>query len=262
MVEGLWRPRLNSAPPSTSSRPRSALITGGTRNIGRAIALGLASDGMACTVVSRRFDEDARETVRLLEALGVPAAHAASDVTDPAAVKALIAQTAARFGAVNIVVHCASVRSVAPLPEITLESGREVMAINLDAAFLCSQAALPHFPAQGGRIIYISGAAAFHGVPQRAHVAASKAALTGLARSLATELADRGITVNCVAPGVIDTERGVDTGKLPQNVGLRIPADRKGMPEEVAAAVRLLASDQGAYITGQVIHVNGGLYYG
>ena len=252
-----------SSTPFVSSRQRCALITGGTRNIGRAVALALASDGLACTVVSRRSDDDARETIRLLQACGVPAAHAVADVTDPDAVKMLFAQAAARFGAVDVVVHCASVRGVAALEDITLASWREIMAINLDAAFLCSQAALPHFPAQGGRLIYMSGAAAFHGVAQRAHVAASKAALLGLARSLATELADRGITVNCISPGVIDTEHGPDTGKLPaQHQGLRIPAGRKGEPEEVAAVVRMLASEQGAYITGQVIHVNGGLYYG
>ncbi len=248
---------------STPSRQRCALITGGTRHIGRAIALALAGDGLACTVVSRRFDDDARETVRMIEACGVPAAHAVADVTDPDAVTALFAQAAARFGTVDVVVHCASVRGVAPVADITLADWREVMAINLDAAFLCSQAALPYFAAQGGRIIYMSGAAAFYGVPQRAHVAASKAGLSGLARALATELADRGVTVNCVSPGIIDTEGGPNAGQLPpQHSGLRIPANRKGSPEEVAAAVRMLASEQGAYITGQVIHVNGGLYYG
>lgn len=244
-------------------RQRCALITGGTRRIGRAVALALAGDGLACTVVSRRFDDDARETVRMLEACGVPAAHAIADVTDPDAVIALFAQAAARFGAVDVVVHCASVRGVASLEDITLASWREVMAINLDAAFLCSQAALPYFTAQGGRIIYMSGAAAFSGVAQRAHVAASKAALSGLAHALATELADRGVTVNCISPGIIDTERGLNAGKQPpHHHGLRIPAGRKGTPEEVAAAVRMLVSEDGAYITGQIIHVNGGLYYG
>ncbi|WP_423454456.1 SDR family NAD(P)-dependent oxidoreductase [Ottowia sp. VDI28] len=249
--------------PPEPSRQRCALITGGTRHIGRAIALALAEEGLACTVVSRHFDDDARETIRMLEACGVPAAHAVADVTRPDAVKTLFAQTAARFGAVDVVVHCASMRGVAALADITLSSWREVMAVNLDAAFLCSQAALPHFPAQGGRIIYLSGAAAFHGVAHRAHVAASKAALLGLARALATELADLGITVNCISPGIIDTEPGPNAVKLaPHHQGLRIPAGRKGTPEEVAAVVRMLASEQGAYITGQVIHVNGGLYYG
>ena len=242
---------------------RTALITGGTRRIGRAIALALAREGVQIVTVSRQHDADAQDTLAALAQCGVQAMHCVADVSDEAAVKGAFAQAAARFGAIDIVVHCAALRSHDALADITLAHWRAVMATNLDAAFLCSQAALPYFPATGGRIIYMSGAAAFIGMPNRSHVCASKAALGGLARALATELADRRITVNCISPGIIDTTaEGRGIALTPAMQQLRIPAGRQGRPEEIAAAVRLLASEDGAYITGQVIHVNGGMYFG
>ena len=243
-------------------RRRSALITGGTRNIGRAVALALASDGVTCTVVSRRRDDDALVTLAALDACGLPGIHIAADVTDPDQVKKMFAEAARQFGGVDVLVHCAAIRRVAALADITLADWRDVMATNLDAAFLCSQAALGHFAPTGGRIIYISGISSYYGVADRAHVITSKAGLIGLARALATELAHLNVTVNCVSPGIIDTKRGNEARIPHSDHQARIPVGRLGKPEEVAEAVRMLASEKAAYITGQVIHVNGGVYYG
>lgn len=242
---------------------RAALITGGTRRIGRAIARALAHDGVRVAVLSRQCDADAEQTVAELIACGVDAMHLATDVTDAAAVRAGFAAAAARFDAIDIVVHCAGLRSHTSLADMTLAHWRAVMATNLDAAFLCDQAALPYFPESGGRIVHFSGAAAALGVPMRSHVSAAKAGVEGLTRALAAELADRRITVNCISPGIINTSGADDAVALtPAMAQLRIPAGRQGRPEEIAAAVRLLVSAGGAYITGQVLHVNGGMYYG
>ncbi len=242
---------------------RTAVITGGTRRLGRAIALALARDGVQPVLLSRQRDADAEATLAEIAACGVAALHLVADVTDEAAVRQVFAAAAARFGAIDIVVHCAAMRSHTALADMTLAHWRAVVATNLDAAFLCSQAMLPYCPPGGGRIVYLSGAAAFMGMPDRSHVSASKAGLGGLARALATELAERRITVNCVSPGIIDTT-GTDAGiaLTPAMQALRIPAGRQGKPEEIAAAVRLLVSEEGAYITGQVLHVNGGMHFG
>jgi 3-oxoacyl-[acyl-carrier protein] reductase len=247
----------------TPGTARAAVITGGTRRLGRAIALALARDGVRIALLSRQRDADAESTLAELGDCGLDSMHLAADVTDETAVRQAFAEAAGRFGAVDIVVHSAGMRSHTALADMTLEHWRAVLATNLDAAFLCSQAALPHFPAEGGRIVYLSGAAAFVGSTHRAHVSAAKAGLVGLARSLATELAPRGITVNCISPGIIDTS-GTDTGiaLTPAMQQLRIPAGRQGRPEEIAAAVRLLVSEEGAYITGQTLHVNGGMHFG
>lgn len=223
----------------------------------------LARDGVRVAVLSRGHDADAAQTLHDLRACGVDALHLAADVTDPAQVQAAFGAAASRFGALDILVHCASLRSHTALADMDLSHWRAVLATNLDAAFLCSQAALAHIPAAGGRIVFFSGAAAAIGVPMRAHVSAAKAGVEGLTRALAAELAARQITVNCVSPGIIDTSGA--PGGLELTPAMRqfpIPAGRQGRPEEVAAVVRLLVSEDGAYTTGQVVRVNGGMVYG
>ncbi|MDB5742575.1 MAG: beta-ketoacyl-ACP reductase [Polaromonas sp.] len=242
---------------------RAALLTGGTRNIGRALALALASDGAAVSINSRRYDDDARLTVKMIEDQGGRAMHVQADVSDEAEVLRMVDETVTKLGSVDILVHCAGIRRVQALQDISLKSWREVMGTNLDAAFLCSKAVVPHMQKGMGRIVFLSGVSAFKGAPERAHVVASKAGLVGLARALATELADRQITVNCIAPGHIDTVRGVDAGAVPSHLSASaIPLGRLGKTSEVAAMTSLLASDSGAFITGQVLHVNGGLFFG
>jgi 3-oxoacyl-[acyl-carrier protein] reductase len=242
---------------------RTALVTGGTRNIGRALALALAADGAAVCVNSRRVVDDGRRTVGEIEEAGGSALHVAADVSQEADVQRMVDTTVARFGRIDIFVHCAGIRRVHGLQDISFAEWREVLGTNLDAAFLCSKAVVPHMSGGVGRIIYLSGVSAFKGAPQRAHVVASKAALVGLARALATELAEQKITVNCISPGHIDTVRGADAGVVPAHLSAAsIPLGRLGKTSEVAAMTRLLASDEGAFVTGQVMHLNGGLYFG
>ena len=244
-------------------RGRSALVTGGTRNIGRAVALALAADGADVTIVSRQRDADAEATLEMLGELGVRGLHIAADVSDEAAVNAMVDQSMVHHGGLDILVHCAAIRRVNSLANITLAEWRQVMATNLDAAFLCSRAALPYLKNGRGRLIYISGLTGFKGAEDRAHVITSKTGLVGLARALATELAAQGITVNCVSHGPTATIRGADAGKEPPHPASMQPlVGRRGYPEEIAAAVRYLANDGAAFVTGQVIHVNGGLYFG
>ena len=242
---------------------RTALITGGTRNIGRALALALAADGANICVNSRQVDDDSKLTLKLIADAGGRAMHVAADVATEEGVSRMVGDAAARFGSIDILVHCAGIRRVEGLQEITLKSWREVLGTNLDAAFLCSKAVVPHMTKGAGRILFFAGISAFRGAPQRAHVVASKLALVGLARALATELAGEQITVNCVAPGHIDTVRGADAGAVPANLShAAIPLGRLGRTDEIAAMVSLLASDKGAFVTGQVMHVNGGLHFG
>jgi 3-oxoacyl-[acyl-carrier protein] reductase len=237
----------------------AALVTGGTRGLGRAIALRLARAGMDLVLVSRQRDVAVQESLTLLANEGVRALHVAADCSKEDDVAAAFSAAADAFGAVDVVVHAAGVRNLTLLADMSVAQWREVIANNLDAAFLCSRAALAHVPAAGGRIVFITGTVGAIGRTGRAHLAAAKAGMEGLARSLALELADRKITVNCVSPGVMDA--GAPDGAAAA-AELKIPAGRLGLPAEVAAAVALLVSAEGAYTTGQVLHVNGGLYFG
>ena len=242
---------------------RVALVTGGTRNIGRGLALDLAAHGASVCINSRRLDDDARLTMALIRQAGGEVLHIAADVAQEAEVQRMVDETVARFGSLDILVHSAGIRRVNALQDLSFKEWREVMGTNLDAAFLCSKAALPHMRAGLGRIVFVSGVSAFRGANQRAHVVASKAGLVGLARALAIELADRQITVNCIAPGPIDTVRAAETGDVPHHpYGVDTLLGRKGKASDIAAMVTLLATDQGSFVTGQVLHVNGGMHFG
>lgn len=249
---------------STSSlRGRTAIVTGGTRNIGRGIAVRLAQLGAQVCVASRQVDADTRLTLDLIEQAGAKGMHLPVNVANEDEVQRMVGQTVDRFGGLDILVHCAGIRRVSALEDTSLAQWREVMGTNLDAAFLCSKAAVPHMQPGQGRLIYISGVSAFRGSSHRAHVVASKAGLGGLARALAIELDDRRITVNCVAPGPIDTVRAKETGNIPHHpYGMDTMLGHKGDPQDIAAMVGFLACDDGRFITGQVVHVNGGMHFG
>ena len=180
---------------------RTALITGGTRNIGRGVAIHLAKMGANVCINSRQQDSDSVLTLELIRQMNRNAIHIPCNIADENNVAQLVTQTVAQFGGVDILVHCAGIRRVNSLLETTLNEWREVMGTNLDAAFLCSKAVVPHMKPNKGRLIYVSGVSAFRGSGHRAHVVASKAGLVGLARSLAIELGAQQITVNCIAPG-------------------------------------------------------------
>ena len=239
-----------------------ALVTGGARNIGRAISLALAAGGASVLVNARSSREDAEQTAALIRAQGGKAAVHLADVTDAGAVAAMAQAAVREFGRLDILVNNAAIRAETPFGEIRLEEWRRIVGTILDGAFLCAQACLPHLRrAGGGAIVNIGGVTAHRGARGRAHVVAAKAGLAGLTRALAHDLAADGITVNCVVPGTIDTVRGLPGApERPAERQHLPPLGRRGEPEEIAAAVRFLSGPGARYITGQSLHANGGGY--
>jgi 3-oxoacyl-[acyl-carrier protein] reductase len=237
---------------------RVALVTGASRNIGRAIALDLAAGGAAVVVNTRRSRDALESVARELAAAGGESAAIIADVTDPVAVDAMIAETVARFGGLDIVVNNAAVRPAQTLEEMSLADFRNVVGLILEAPFLCVKAALPHLKKSGaGAIVNIGGMSGHVGATDRVHVVAGKAGLVGLTKAFARELAPWSITANCVVPGTIDTART----HIPSAHAASPPlAGRKGKTDEIAAMVRFLSGPAGRFITGQAIHVNGGAY--
>jgi 3-oxoacyl-[acyl-carrier protein] reductase len=242
---------------------RVALVTGAGRNIGRAIALELASAGAAVVVNARSNQAEADEVIGAIEASGGRAAVALGDVTDRGAVDRMVALALARFGRLDILVNNAALRRETPLDSMTYEEWRQIIGSILDGAFHCVQACLPALKASGnGAIINLGGLSGHVGARDRAHVVTAKAGIVGLTRALAHDLAESKITVNCVSPGFIDTVRK-HRGPAPQHHATHhILAGRHGASEEIAAMVRFLSGPKGRYITGQTIHVNGGAYLG
>jgi len=238
-----------------------ALVTGAVRRIGRAIALALAGDGAAVVINTRSSKEEAEGVAREIQARGGKALVQLADITDEAAVAAMVDAAVARFGRLDILVNNAADRRQAPLTEMSLAEWRHITAIILDGAFLCARACLPHLVAAGsGTVINIGGASAHVGAHNRAHVIAAKAGLVGLTKAIAVEFADRGITANCVVPGKIGGERSRTAGESPPiGGGARPIVGRQGTPEDVAAMVRHLCQPAGRYISGQTIHVSGGM---
>lgn len=241
---------------------RVALVTGGVRRIGRAIAVTLARQGAAIAVNAKSSRDEAEDTVREIAALGGTARVFMADVTDEGAVIGMVEEIAASLGPVDILVNNAAVRRDNAFTDISLAEWRDIMAVVLDAAFLTSRAVIPGMLAKGrGTILNIGGVTAFTGASGRAHVSAAKAALVGLTKALAVEYGGRGITVNCVAPGRIGGPRSAGSGKGGAIPGGGHPlVGREGEPQDVAAAVNLLCSAGGRYITGQTLHVSGGIY--
>ncbi len=246
-------------PPRNELAGRVALVTGSARNIGRAIALALASGGAGVMVTARQSTREAEAVAEEIRQMGGRAAVAMADVADPDAVAGLIEATIEQFGRLDILVNNASVRREVDFAALDYREWREITATTLDGAYLCSRAALPHLIAAGaGAIVNIGGLSAHTGAARRAHVIAAKAGLVGLTRALAHDLAPHRITVNCVAPGMIETTRA---GAEPaHHAGRTPPVGRRGTPEEIAALVRFLCGPDARYITGQTIHANGGLF--
>lgn len=248
-----------------SQRPldgKVALVTGSARNIGRAIALHLAAQG-ASIVVNAVSDQDAAERVvsEIKESGGNAIAHLA-DVTDAEAVNAMVKRAVDELGSIDILVLNASSRGQVPFLEMTHEQWRRVIDISLDGAFHCAQAAIPFMQEKGwGRIVSLGGISWHIGINTRVHNLVSKSGLAGFTRGLAVEFAKDGITVNCVSPGMIDTVRPSSAGTQPSHK-TGAPIDRMGTVDEVASMVTYLCLPESAYVTGQIMHVNGGMYYG
>lgn len=236
-----------------------ALVTGGTRNIGSATAWALASAGLDVVVVGRRQSAQGDQLVEQLGATGVRAVFRECDVSSPADVHQLQTGLARDGFAVDVLVNNASNRPHQPFLSISDDEWRAVLAVTLDGAFRCSQAFLPHMVEQGwGRVVNVIGVRGQTGGPDRAHVVAAKSGLVGLTKALAHEFGPVGITVNGVSPGTIVTDRDrADSSRLDQRRGLAV-VNRYGRPEDVAATVAFLASEQSGFVTGQILGVNGG----
>jgi 3-oxoacyl-[acyl-carrier protein] reductase len=239
-----------------------ALVTGGVRKIGRAIALTLAREGAAVAINAKSSREEADGVVREIEALGGTARTMMADVTDESEVARMVAAIARELGPVDILINNAAIRREEAFTEMSFAGWRAIMAVVLDGAFLTSRAVIPSMLAKGrGTIVNIGGVTGHTGASGRAHVVAAKAGLVGLTKALAVEFGTRGITVNCVVPGKIAGPRAASAGTSGAIPGGGHPlVGREGEPEDVAAAVRLLCSSGGRYITGQTIHVSGGIY--
>jgi 3-oxoacyl-[acyl-carrier protein] reductase len=239
---------------------RVALVTGASRGIGKAVALSLAAQG--ATVVAAARGENAAATADAIVALGGRAEAVGADVTDSAALEALPAAIVAKHGRLDIVVSNAGITRDQLLLRMKRDDWDAVIATNLTAAFTLGQAAIrPMIKQRSGRIIAISSVVGQMGNAGQTNYAASKAGLIGFARALAREVASRGITVNVIAPGFIDTDMTKAIGeKVQAELAAQIPLGRLGAPDDVAAAVCFLASEEAAYITGHVLAVNGGMY--
>ena len=242
-------------------KDRTAFITGGSQGIGRACALALAETGADVAVAGRNL-ENLNGVVQEVQALGRKALAIQVDVSDPAQVKTAFAEHVKYFSRLDILVNNAGVAKDTLLLRMKLEEWDTVVNTNLKGAFLCSQEGIKLMLRQRyGRIINISSVVGHTGNAGQVNYVASKAGLEGLTRALALEVASRNITVNAIAPGFIDTAM---TEGLPEAAKAklleRIPAGRMGTDREVACGVRFLASDESSYITGQVLHINGGLY--
>jgi 3-oxoacyl-[acyl-carrier protein] reductase len=237
-----------------------ALVTGASRGIGRAIAKRLAADG--AIVIAGARGTNAQAVADEITAAGHRATAQALDITDTASVKAAASAALAAHGRVDILVNNAGITKDQLMLRMKREDWDAVLQTNLTGAYTCVQAVLKAMIKQrSGRIISITSVVGQAGNAGQVNYAASKAGLIGFTKALALEVASRGITVNAVAPGLIDTDmtKGISEGAHDEWAA-RIPLKRLGTPEDIAAAVAFLASDEASYITGQVLAVNGGMY--
>jgi 3-oxoacyl-[acyl-carrier protein] reductase len=238
-----------------------ALVTGASRGIGRAIALQLAADGFAVVVNYASNSAKADAVVSEIEAAGGSALAVQADVSDPDAVASMFRSVADEVGPVSVLVNNAGITDDGLVLRMTTEQWDNVVTTNLRSVFLCTKEALrPMLRAKSGRVINISSISGISGNAGQGNYAAAKAGIIGFTKSIAKEVGSRGITVNAVAPGFIQTDMTEALGEtVTDAVSEQVALGRLGMPEEVASAVGYLASDGATYITGQTIVVDGGL---
>lgn len=243
---------------------RVALVTGGARGIGAAICTGLARSGHCVAINYRRHDREAEALAAAIERDGGTAICVAGDVSDAAAVGRMVGEVTERLGPPTILVNNAALTDVhKPWQEIDEAEWDAVMAVNLKSCFLCFRAVYPAMREAGwGRVVNISSVTFWLGRPHLVHYIASKGGMIGFTRGLAREVGGDGITVNVVTPGAIHTESERDL--FPDQDGIAAwlreeqAVPRRGMPDDIAAAVNYLVSDQAGFITGQTINVDGG----
>jgi 3-oxoacyl-[acyl-carrier protein] reductase len=240
---------------------KHAVVTGGSRGIGRAIVVRLATQGADVAFSHRGNQAAAKETAAAVEAIGRRVLAVQADVSDPGAAESVVAAALAAFGTIDILVNNAGITRDDLIMRMSLDAWREVLETNLFGAFYTTKAVTrPMLKARSGRIINITSVSGQAGQTGQANYSAAKAGLIGLTKATARELASRGITANAVAPGFVLTEL---TSGLPEaltaELTARTPLGRFGTAEEIAAAVAFLASDEAAFITGHVLAVDGGL---
>ena len=241
---------------------RVALVTGGSRGIGRAITLKLAEAGCDVAVLYAGREDAAKETAAAIEALGVKAMAVKCDVADSAQVTEAVKQVSEALGVPDVLVNNAGIIRDGLAMRMSEADFKAVIDTNLTGAFNMIRACLPQFVRRrSGRIINITSVSGMMGNAGQANYSASKAGLIGLTKTIAREVASRGITVNAVAPGFIETDMTKGMSEAALKAGLSaVPMGRIGRPEDVANAVRFLASEDAAYITGCVLKVDGGMY--
>jgi 3-oxoacyl-[acyl-carrier protein] reductase len=239
---------------------RTALVTGASRGIGRAVAFGLAEAGAAVAVHFHHDSAAAAAVVEQIESGGGKAFAHAADVAVAAEVEATVAACMERWGRLDILVCNAGIWKGAPIERMSEAEWDEMIDVNLKGTYLASRHAVPHMiAAGGGAIVNISSTAGQRGEAGHAHYAASKGGMIAWTKSLAAELAEHGIRVNCVAPGWVHTDMAEEAlARDGETIFATIPLRRAGRPEEVAAAACFLASDLASYITGEIVNVNGG----
>ncbi|HWP48940.1 MAG TPA: 3-oxoacyl-[acyl-carrier-protein] reductase [Candidatus Limnocylindrales bacterium] len=239
-----------------------SLVTGGSRGIGREIALVLAEAGSEVIVIYRNQAEKASEVVKLIEKMGRKAQAIQTDVSQSEEIHALVERVTDEKGRIDILVNNAGMSRDTLLPRMKEEDWNQVLNVNLTGVFNCTKAVSKVMLKQrSGRIVNMTSIVGVIGNPGQAAYAAAKAGIIGFTKTIAKELASRGITVNAVAPGFIETDMTLELSDKTKSYFLsQIPLQRFGTPRDVAEVVRFLVSDKASYITGQVIHVNGGMY--
>ena len=240
---------------------KTVLVTGSSRGIGRAVALKFASCGYHVVINCARSTERMEEVKKEVEALGAECLAVQADVGNPDDCKRLFKEIESRFDHVDVLVNNAGISIIGLLQDLSFEDWNRILSANLSSVFHCAKLTIPGMiHNHSGKIINISSVSGVMGNAGQANYCASKAGIIGLTKSVARELGSRGITANAVAPGFIRTEM---TDVLPEDVkkamGEQIPLKRFGETKDIAEAVAFLASDEAAYITGQVLHVDGGM---
>lgn len=259
-------PGIHRAPQNDKECMKTALITGATRNIGRQLALDLADAGHA-VAINGRDPASVDSVVDEVRERGGKAVGCPADVTEEETLETAVSNVESQIGPVDILINNAVVRSHGALEDISREDWEQVLGVVILGAVNCTRLVLPGMRARGwGRIVNMAGVSGQKGAANRASVVTAKSGLIGFTKAMALETAENGITVNAVSPGLIGTQRRMELGDAEvaeehyRNEAKQVPVGRMGTPEEVASACVYLCSEQAAFITGQVLNVNGGLY--